>query len=32
MRNKFSEFKKLLKISSLEDQIMEIDEKLEWSD
>ena len=29
MRNKFSEFKKLLKISSLEDQIIEIDEKLE---
>ena len=30
MRNKFSEFTKLLKISSLEDQIIEIDEKLEW--
>ena len=30
MRNKFSEFKKLLKISSLEDQIIEIDKKLEW--
>ena len=30
MRTKFSEFKKLLKISSLKDQIIEIDEKLEW--